>query len=179
MLNPNLANNLGLNSIAGGGFGHSSVKLTTAYTNFQKTPNILVEPGSVIHPRNEIIPHKLYFNSRTWLFTLIFLLAVRNRALKWQIWVLGNRTSWLDSETSSLKGVLPAAHTLKPGLSLDSQKRYFMESDMPLHEELICLWQGYCQPWLQIFQTEGRNKAAKCWSEGHCGKKAALCPWLL
>ena len=31
----------------------------------------------------------------------------------------------------------------------------------------------------EFFQTEGHKKAAKYWSQGRCGKKAALCPWLL
>ena len=30
-----------------------------------------------------------------------------------------------------------------------------------------------------FFQAEGHEKAAKYWPQGRCGKKAALCPWLL
>ena len=82
MLNPNLANNLSLNSIAEGGFGHSSVKLTTAFTDFQKTPNILVEQAVLFTPEMKLYP--ISYISIQGHDTLIFLLAVRNRALKWQ-----------------------------------------------------------------------------------------------
>ena len=36
-----------------------------------------------------------------------------------------------------------------------------------------------CQECFSKFiQSEGRNKAAKYWPQGRCGKKAALCPCL-
>ena len=30
----------------------------------------------------------------------------------------------------------------------------------------------------KFFDTDSRNKPAKYWPEGRCGKKAALCTWL-
>ena len=73
----------------------------------------------------------LYFYSRTWHFTThMLLLSERNGALKWQIRILyfGQRLSCIGRGTwlpATSRRILPAAHTLKSGLSsTDKKVRY-------------------------------------------------------
>ena len=87
-----------------------------------------------------------------------------------------------------------AAHKLNPGLSSSvglscsvCQEKInccfqFVSWNLTcLHVELSLanVDKGIPNPVSKTFKTKGHNKAAKYRPQGRCGKKAALCPWLV
>ena len=113
---------------------------------------------------------------------------------KGKIEYFGKEWADLSSESSDPKGNFVISAWIKFGLCIDRRKlsQYVQGVNLSFFSTWfhriwhVCMrgfWANEKNAvglicW-KSFQTEGRDKAAKYWPQGRCGKKAALCPWLL